>query len=141
MASNYASIMQGIVTVLEANVTNLKAYDYQPDSINAFPAAVCVAEPINYLEAFAGNTFTGQVRLVVLVASGDDVQGFRTLYDHIDPTASSLSVRAAIEADRSLNNTVDDSQVVRAENIGRRVINEQSYFGFDAILEFVKTVA
>ena len=48
---------------------------------------------------------------------------------------------AAVRADRTLDGKVDDADVVRIENIGRRELWGGFYFGFDAIVEFIKTVA
>lgn len=139
--SNYSDAAAGLVTVLKNGITGLQAQDHPVDSINSFPAAIVLPEPLDYLVAVGGNSFTGTFRVVFLISSGDDAEGFTQLYDHIDPTALNESVRKAVEDGRTLDGKVDDAQVVRVENIGRRELWGGYYFGADFIVEFIKTVA
>lgn len=139
--SAYGDIVAGLVTVLEANITGLKAYDYPVDSVNHFPAAVITPDPLDMEIVFGGNTFTATLRVVFLVSSGDDAVGFRALWDHIDPVETSKSVNKAVDTDRTLNGKADDSNVTRIENIGRRELWGGFYFGFDALVEVVKSLA
>ena len=139
--SLYGDIMDGLKTVLEANVPGLRVYDYPPDSIQQFPAAALVAEPLDLAVAFKGNTFTASVRVVFLLTSGDDAKGAHSLYDFFDPIQTNKSLVAAVRADRTLNGKVDDADAMRIENIGRRELWGGWYWGFDMIIEFVKSVA
>lgn len=139
--SAYGDIVAGLVTVLETNITGLKAYDYPVDSVNHFPAAVILQDPLDLEIAFGGNTFTTILRVVFLLSSGDDAIGFRQLWDYIDPVEASKSVNKAVDTDRTLNGKADDSNVTRIENIGRRELWGANYFGFDALVEVVKTLA
>jgi len=139
--SNFGDIAAGIVTVLEANITNMKAYSFPYEGITAAPAAVVLPDIVEYQQAFGGNTFEATFRVVVLVSGADDLSGFEKLYDMIDPTATNAGFRQAIDADNTLNGSADDSQVVRIERIGRREVGQREWFGFDAIIEVVKTVA
>ena len=143
MPSNYRNIADGLVTVLEATITNLKAFAFPPDVVNHFPAAVVLPQAIDVEIAFGGNSFEADLRVVFLVASGDTPSGFQALYDHIDPTETGKSLVAAIRTalGKTLNNTVDSCDVTRIENIGRRELWGAYYFGFDAILHFIKSVA
>ena len=139
--SAYGDIVAGLVTVLEANVTGLKAYDYPTDSVSQFPAAVILPEPLDTEIAIGGNTFTCTLRVVVLVSSGDDAVGFRAAYDMIDPIETGKSINKAVDTDRTLNSKADSSNVVRIENIGRRELWGGYFYGFDVIVEVVKTLA
>jgi len=139
--SAYRDIAEGLKTVLEANISGLKAFAYPPDSINSFPAAAILPEPIDTEIALQGNSFTCKFRIVFLVASGDSAEGFLNLYDYIDPTATNQSVIKAVRTDTTLNGKADDSDVVLIENIGRRELWGGWYFGFDAIIEVIKSVA
>ncbi len=138
---SYRNIADGLVTVLEANVSGLKAFAYPPDTVNHFPCAVVLPEPIDARIAFQGNSYTARFRVIVLVASGDVAEGFIKLYDHIDPALANKSIIKAVRTDRTLNASCDDSDVMSIENIGRRELWAGFYFGFDAIVEFVKSVA
>lgn len=139
--STYSAAAAGLKTVLEANITGLQAYDYPPDSINSFPAAAILPEPIDLLQAFGGNTFEAQFRVVILLSSSEDISGFRALYDYISPTEASKGIKQAVDADPTLNGSVDSSQVSRIENIGRRELWGGWFYGFDALVDFVKTIA
>lgn len=139
--SAYGDIVTGLVTVLEASVTGLKAYDYPTDSVSQFPAAIIIPEPLDLELAIGGNSFTCIFRVVVLVSSGDDAVGFRAAYDMIDPVAAGLSINKAVETDPTLNGKADSSGVTRIENIGRRELWGGFYFGFDALVEVVKSLA
>lgn len=139
--SNYSAISAGIVTILEAGITGAKAFDYPPNSPgNQFPTFVVLPEPVSYEEVISGGLFTAGFRIICLLTSADDAEGFRALYNFIDPTQANESVHQVIRDDPTLNGSVDSSILVRAENIGRREINGGFYFACDLILETIKTV-
>lgn len=139
--SNLSDAVAGLKTILQNGITGLRAFDYPPDSISEFPAAVILLEGLDPRIAFGGNTFDATLRVVFLVRSGDDATGFQALYDYIDPTATSESLIKAVRDAPTLNATVDNSAVTRIERIGRRELWGGWYFGFDALIEFTKTVA
>ena len=138
--SNYGDIAAGLVTVLEANISGLQGFDHPTHSVQGFPAAIVLPEPVDTEIAFGGNSFTGGFRVVFLVSSADSAEGFAKLYDHIDTVAVNTSVVRAVRADPTLNGKVDSSDVTRIENIGQRSLWGVDYFGFDAIVTFVKSV-
>tara|TARA_R110000787_G_scaffold135015_2_gene247346 strand:- start:1487 stop:1909 length:423 start_codon:yes stop_codon:yes gene_type:complete len=138
--SVYSDIAAGIATTLRGNVTELLAFDFPPDSVNQFPAAVVIPEPIDTEIVIQGNTINPTFRIVFLVGSADAAEGFRALYDHIDPVEAGKSLLAAVRADRTMNGSVDDSDLIRIENIGRRELWGGFYFAFDGLLDVIKTV-
>ena len=141
---DYYDAAVGLKTVLEANITGLHAFFVPPESINEFPAAVILPEVLDPEIMFKGNTFTAAFRVVLLLSSGDTAEGFLALYDYVDPTETGKSVIAAVNADNTLNGEVDDAQVVSVENMGWRELYGPGggrYFGLDAVVEFIKTVA
>lgn len=139
--SAYSDIVAGLQKVLQDNITDLKAYDYPADSVSSFPAAVILPEPLDLELTIGANNLTCDFRVVFLIAGGDDALGFRALYDYIDPAAANTSVKKAVDTDRTLNAKADDAHVVRIENIGRREVWGGFYFGFDAIVQVVKSLA
>ena len=139
--SIYRNAADGLVTVLQNGITNLKGYNHPVDNVNHFPCAIILPEPIDPQIAFGGNTFQGAFRVVFLVSSADSWNGFALLYDHLDPTEANKSLIKAVRADRTLNGMVDSSDVDRIENIGRRELWGAFYFSYDAIISFIKTVA
>ena len=139
--SNFSDMAAGLKTVLQNGITGLRAFDYPPDSIDQFPAAVIMPESLDPRIALTGNSFTAVYRVIFLFRKGDEGQGFTELYDFIDPTAANKSLIAAIRADPTLNAKADDAEITRIEKIGRRELWGGSYYGFDALIEVVKSVA
>jgi len=136
--SNYSDAAAGLKTVIEANISNFIVYDY-PEDKPVPPCVVILPGDVDYQQAMAGDTFRAEFRLVVLVASADDRSGWLRLYDMIDPTDTGSSIKRAIGVDPSLDGKVDSSQVLRMENAGRREINNGFFYGFDLIVDFIKT--
>ena len=141
MASAYRTIADGIVIAIQSGIANCKAYAYPPDTVNSFPAAIVLPEPLDTQITFKSNTFTATFRVIFLVASGDVAEGFMQLYDYLDPVEVGKSLIKAIRDDTDLASSTDDSDIIRIENIGRRELWGNQYFGFDAILEVIKTLA
>lgn len=139
--SNYSDLAGGISTILEANVTGLQAEKYPPESVNHFPTTLILPDAFDPRWAYAGNTMNTRWRLVTLVAQGDAPEGWKKLYDMIDVTAANTSIIKALRDNPSLNSIADTSAVVLVENIGRRQFGGGNYFGFDLLLEAIKTVA
>ena len=139
--SNYSDVLAGLQTTLEAGITGVKVHLGAPDSVNSYPAAILLPMNLDPRVAFSGNSFTGDIRILMVISSGKDENGWAQLWDFLDPTTANKSVIKAIETDRSLNGKVDDSEITSIENIGRRELGGGFQFGFDAILHFIKTVA
>jgi hypothetical protein len=142
--SAMSDIFAGLKTVLEANMTSpqtVRVYTGPPDSINQFPAIVLRPDDFDPRIAVGGNSFELGIICTLLVAQVDSRNAYPQLYDYLDPTASSESVKAALYADRTLDGKVDDSDVTSYSQIGRRDINDTAYAGFDFRVEVIKTVA
>ncbi len=140
--SDISDVVNGLVTVLTANITGLHAFNHEPDVINEYPAAVVqIEEPIDIAVVFGGNTIEGDLRVTVLTASSVSEEATLAAYALMSPTGANVSLIAAVRADRTLNGSVDDAQVMTIETIGRRVINEAIFTGFDAVVHFIKSIA
>ena len=139
--SGLSDVFDGLKTTLQAGIADLQVFKGAPDGINSWPAAVLLPMPIDPRVAFTGNSFTGDIKIIVLISSGKDDEGWTQLWDYIDPTTATKSVIKAIETDRSLNGKVDDSEIILIDNIGRREIGGGFQFGFDATLRYIKSVA
>ena len=139
--SNFSDVLDGLETALKAGITGLQVYKGAPDDVKSFPAAILLPEPFDPRLAFSGNSWEGEIRIILLISSGKDENGWAQLWDYIDPTTATKSVIKAIEDDRALNAKVDDSEITRIENIGRREIGGGFQFGFDALLHYIKSVA
>ena len=138
--SAFSDALGGLRTILEANITGIHVYDFPADAVHEFPAAVLLAESFDPRIAFGGNSFEGRIRAVFLVSDGLTQEGFAKIYDMIDPTTTNQSVVKAVNANPTLNGKVDSAGVVLIENIGKRTMWGGEYAGFDAVIEYVKSV-
>ena len=140
--SNLTDILEGIETIIEANVTGAKCYPYPPDVVNHSPAVLVLPseEPFADPEqAFGGNSFKLTVILTALVASADPETGWKQLMNMLDPTAAGTSVIKALRDNPTLNGKADSSGVTAVRNVGRR--EGIAFFGADLVLEVYKSVA
>jgi hypothetical protein len=137
--SDYGDIVLGIVTRLET-VPGMKAFDYPADSVNHFPSAVVLPDELDPELAFDGNDIDASFIVTVLLSSGTDFHGFRSIYEYMDPTHTN-SVIKALRADPTLNGKADTSRVGLVTEIGRRELWGGWYFAFDIALEATKTIA
>lgn len=139
--SGFDDAINGLKTVLEANITGLHVFNHPPASVNQFPAAVIQVEPFDPNLAFGGNSIELDLRVTFLFGSADSEEAFQQVYDAIDPTETSSSVIAAVNNDRTLNGKVDDATCVGIENVGRREIGQGNMAGFDALIRFIKSIS
>lgn len=139
--SAFSDALDGLKTVLQANIPGLHVYQHPPDAINELPAVVAIVESVDPELAFAGNSIEADIRLVCLYASALSDEAFGLVYDAIDPTNTNTSIIKAIRTDSTLDGKVDSSRIVAIENIGRREINAGWYAGFDVVIRIIKTVA
>lgn len=138
--SGLSDVFDGLETTLKAGISDLQVHKGEPATVNHYPAAVCMLMPFDPRLALSGNGWMGEIRILMVIASGDAANGWAQLWDYIDPTTATKSVIKAIETDRDLNSKVDDSEITMIENIGMRDLGGIRVFGFDAVLRFIKSV-
>lgn len=140
-----SDVFKGIKDTL-INATNgvdpekpINVYLGTPDAINDWPAAVVMPEgETDLLVAINGNTFKGTMRISTFIKVGDDADGWRQLFDYMDPIQGTKSVIRALRADRRLNALVDDSQV---RSMGKPYKAAEGIYAFDLLLDYVVSVA
>lgn len=137
---NIRDIVTNAGTAVATRITNARAYDYPPDSVNQFPAVIVLMEPFDPAIAFQGNSFEGTLRVVFLIERAEKREAWLRLWDHMDSTGSGTSVIAALRADERFGSAVDTSSVARVENIGERQLAGGSYVGFDVLVPFIQSV-
>ena len=139
--SAFDDAINGLETVLAANITGLHVYNHPPQAVNQFPAAIILVDPFDPRVAFGGHTLEVNLRVVMLFGKGDSEQAFQQMYHSLDPTETNRSIVKAVEADRTLNSTVDDAVVKSLENMGLRELSQGQFAGFDAVVGFLQTIA
>jgi hypothetical protein len=129
MPATISQVKDGLKTAINT-VSGLRAFDYQPDQVNP-PFAWPTLDTITYHQtgmAAGGVVMNFTVTLVVNRASE------RTAQDQLDQYMSwdgAKSLRAAIEADRTLGGVCDDLIVNGAENLTNIDANDTLYLAVD----------
>jgi hypothetical protein len=114
-----------------ATITGLRTYAYQPDQLNA-PMAYSNLNTITYHRTFGGMT-EQEYTVTVIVARATE----RTAEASVDGYTAyegTTSVRAAIEADRTLGGVVDDLIVESATGIQSVSANDTEYLSVDFVV-------
>ena len=114
--------------------------DYPADSIHEFPAAVLLFESRDALETLGGSTFTGRIKVVLLVSSASSLEAYDTLDLYMDPLGTS-SIEAAVDGDNTWGGNVDDGRLVSVDNVGQRRLWGGHYVAADFHFRFTKSVA
>ena len=138
MANEIGDAKDGLVTRL-STISGLKTLDYPADSVNEFPAAVLLFESRNAVQTLGGSSFTGKIKVVLLVSSANTQQAYDTLDLFMDPLGTS-SIEAAVGGDNTWNAKVDDGRLVSIDNVAHRKLWGGFYVAADFRFEFIKRV-
>ena len=139
MADEIKDAKDGLGTLL-STISGLRVLDYPADSISEFPAVVALFESRDAVETLGGSSFTGKIKVILLVASANTKEGYDTLDEFMAPLGAN-SVEAAVDADNTWNAKVDDGRLVSVDNVGLRKLWGGYYIGADFHFRFVKSVA
>ena len=137
MADAIGEAKRGLAAAL-SGIDGLRLYDYEPDGVHEFPAAIVRLESREPVETLGGGAVRGSMRVEVLVAAGDARHADETLVAFLEPKGAQ-SVEAAVTADWTWGGTVDDGRLVRVENIGRRKVGGVRCVGADFCFWFVRS--
>lgn len=121
MTTTPTQIKVALKTAL-ATITVLRAYDRQPDNLNA-PMAWPMLESVSYHGAMRGGLVTHNFTVSVVVGRSSERTAQTALDDFVGYDGGS-SVRAALEADRTLGGVVANLVVTEAGNISSMEAND-----------------
>ena len=137
MANEISEAKKGLAAAL-SGIDGLRVFDYTPDSLHEFPAAIVHLESRDSVGTFGGGAIRGSMRVEVLVSTADARQATETLDAFLEPTGAQ-SIEAAANTDPTWRGTVDDTRLITVNNIGRRKLNGASCIGADFHFWFVKS--
>jgi len=129
MPATISQVKDGLKARIQT-ISGLRAFDYQPDHVNA-PFAFPTLDTITYHQTGMG---TGGVVMNFTVTLIVNRAVERTAQDQLDQYMSwdgAQSLRAAIEADRTLGGVCDDLIVTNAENLTNIDANDTLYLAVD----------
>lgn len=128
MAATLQQIADGIETRL-ATVSGLRVFDHVPD-VFAPPCSFVLPGSIAYWGDFAGGNAEVEVVITVVVGRTSDRAAQKSLYAYMSYSGAS-SIRAAIEADRTLGGVCQTLLVERADNIRMVAQGDATYLAVD----------
>ena len=129
MPATPSQAKDGLKTAIQT-VPGLRAFDYQPDQVNP-PFAFPTLDEIRYHQtgmASGGVVMDFTVTVIVTRASERTAQD---ALDNYTAFSGAQSVRAAIEADRTLGGVCDDLIVGSASNFTNIDANDTLYLAMD----------
>lgn len=124
MTATVSQVSTALATTLKT-INGLRAYNYQPEQLTP-PVAYPELSTIIYHQAFAGGLVELQYEIVVIVGRYTD----RTAHDLLDSYLSysgAQSVRAALEADRTLGAVVKTLILSNGANISALSVADAEY--------------
>jgi hypothetical protein len=121
MAASTSEISDALQTAL-GQIDGLRVVEYLPDSLNP-PMATRAIDSVRYHTAFGYGTPLYTFTISVVVARSSDRIAQQRLGEYLSPTGNS-SIRAAVEKDPTLGDTVQSCQVVSAGNIVSLNVND-----------------
>lgn len=128
MAVTISQVNAGLKTRL-ATISGLRTYDYQPDT-GYVPFAYPALTTIEYHKAMSGGMRIFTFNITVVTGRVDE----RTGQDELDAFASydgAKSVRAALEADKTLGGIVDTLIVTSSANVSALSQGDNQYLTLD----------
>ena len=129
MPATISQVKNGLKAAIQ-NVAGLRAYDYQPDQVNP-PFAWPTLDEIRYHQTgFASGGVVMDFTVTVVVQRSSE----RTAQDKMDQYMAwdgAQSVRAAIEADRTLGGVCEDLIVISGGNFTNIDANDTLYLTVD----------
>ena len=131
------TIGAGVAVRLET-ISGLKVFapDELPDVINEFPAALILPGETTYNAMMSGGA-NYIFRIILLFTKQDSPSALGKLLDYIELTGT-YSVKAAIDADTTLNSSADDSRVTKNLGIGVTNWGGYAYLSTEFLLEVWK---
>ena len=136
MANEITKAKRGLAAAL-GSIEGLRVYDYEPDGVHEFPAAIVRLESREPVETLGGGAVRGSMRVEVLAPIADARQADEMLGAFLEPQGA-RSIEAAVTADRTWGGTADDARLVRVDNIGRRKVAGVECLGADFCFWFVR---
>ena len=137
MADAIGEAKKGLAAVL-SGIEGLRVYDYEPDGVHEFPAAIVRLESREPVETLGGGAVRGSMRVEVLATAMDARHADETLGAFLEPQGAQ-SIEAAVTTDRTWGGTVDDGRLVRVEKIGKRKVGGVQCLGADFCFWFVRS--
>jgi hypothetical protein len=124
MAATPSQVLTGLKNRL-ATISGLRAFDYQPDNFQP-PLGFPLINSINFHGAMQGGNVQYECTIMVIIGRFSDRLS-QNLMDGYLAYSGATSIRAAIEADRTLGGVANTLIVSRSANVRGMTIGEAEY--------------
>lgn len=124
MAATPSQVLTGLKNRL-ATISGLRAFDYQPDNFQP-PLGFPLINSINFYGAMQGGNVQYECTIMVIIGRFSDRLS-QNLMDGYLAYSGATSIRAAIEADRTLGGVASTLIVSRSANVRGMTIGEAEY--------------
>jgi hypothetical protein len=118
-----------------ANISGLRVSPTVPDNPNP-PIAIVMPESISFDTSFARGVDTYQFRVMLIVGRVDERTAQNRLDGYCNPSGA-LSVKAAIEKDKTLGGKVFDLRVQEMRNYQATLIGDITYLTADFVVQVI----
>lgn len=135
MPATLTAVRSGLKTRL-ATIIGLRCYDVVPAKPELPAAIVQGPELIDFDFTMARGADRHEIPILVIVSQASDRAAQASLDGYI-AGAGAGSVKAAIEADRTLGGVAHSCRVMRARNYGFVEVGETTYLGVQFIVEVI----
>ena len=135
MANEIGEAKRGLADAL-STIEGLRVFEYEPERVNEFPAAIVRLESRESVETLGGGAIRGSIRVDVLVSASDARHAEEALDAFIEPQGA-RSIEAAASADPTWSGAVDDARLLNVDNIGTRKVAGVRCVGADFHFWFV----
>ena len=124
MAATVSAVATAIKTQL-TTISNLRTFDYQPEQLNP-PVAFPILNSINYHRAFQGGDVEMNWSIVVVVGRYLDRVAHTNLDGYLSYSGTT-SIRAALEADKTLGGVVQTCVLDSAMEIDTLTVGDADF--------------
>lgn len=124
MAATPSQVLTGLKNRL-ATISGLRAFDYQPDNFQP-PLGFPLINSITYHGAMQGGNVVYECTIMLVIGRFSDRLS-QNLMDGYLAYSGATSVRAAVEADRTLGGVAGTLIVARSANVRGMTVGEAEY--------------
>ena len=130
--SQLSDIRDGVKTVIEAAITGLRVYPYEPDGALEYPCLLLESTgSIEGPKTLSGNPVWYDLTATLLLEIMDSDEGWREV-EKYRSAGGAQSIQAAIRTDSTLNATAGDAYLVSSGQAHRGRSSADSFWEFSA---------
>lgn len=128
-----SSVRTGLKTTLE-NISGLRTYDYVPDNVNVPAAIVEFPSEVLFDRSFQRGVESLEISVLIIVGKANDRNSQAQIEKYLAKDGPT-SIKATLDADTTLDGSVQTSRATKASGFGEYTVGTSSYLGFRVFVE------